>query len=285
MGNMLKQHYTTACLAATAIALAACTQEADDNTTRLPEGKYPMTFTAIAPSPLSATPTTRVADADDGSITGSSWNDGDRICVTVKALSDNYTAHTSCTLKADGTATSYDPTIYWHSTGAHSVTAWYANISSNHTSDTAIDISDQSNGLAYVLKSEPAVHTFYNGKSMITLHFTHQLAKVRVLLTDNDGNAINPAAAAVEIRQCHTSCDINEGDITPIGNAYGNVRMMRPTAIGDYFEANVIPDADGMSRQMHAMNVEVNGKKTTASLTQAVRFEKGKVYTFTIRVK
>lgn len=282
---MLSQHHISTCIAATAFALAACTQEYVDNTARLPGGKYPMTFAAIVQQPLSATPHTRVADTDIGSAIGCSWSEGDKIMVTVSALADGYTARSSCTLKADGSVASYDPQIYWQSMGAHSVTAWYANISDDHTSNNAIDISDQSNGLAYVLRSEPTTHTYYDNKSTIALRFTHQLAKVRVLLVDEAGNAISTSTAAVEIRQCYTACNISDGNITPVGKASGNVKMMHPTDIGGYFEANVIPDDNGMSRQKHAMNVEVNGKKTTASLAQAVTFEKGKIYTFTIMVK
>lgn len=285
MGNMLSQYNRIVCLVATAIALAACTQDTDNINTHLSDCKYPMTFTTVVQQPLSATTPTRVADADEGAAIGCSWSEGDKISVTVNALSDNFSAHTSCTLRADGSVASYDPQIFWHTTGPHSVTAWYSNISDSHTSDNAIDISDQSKGLAYVLKSEPTTHTYYNERSTIALRFTHQLAKVRVLLTDDGGNAIDPSTATVEIRQCYTACAISDGDITPTGNADGNVKMMPPSYAGGYFEANVIPDADGTIRQTHAMNFISSRKNTTINLAQPVRFEKGKVYTFTIRVK
>ena len=105
------------------------------------------------------------------------------------------TVRAACTLNADKTLTT-DQQLYWTSTDPTTVTAWY---STNET----VDLSDQSNGLVYVLKAT-AENATYDNK--ITLGFKHQLAKVRVVLNGTQASL----AQSVEVYGC-TTCTNNEG--------------------------------------------------------------------------
>lgn len=242
-----------------------------------------MTFTAARLPTVDEPAPTRVADGTDGS----TWTDGDRISVVATSLSDGNTASTLCTLRADGSVASYTRQMYWTTTGLYRITAWYANISDCRTTGNAIDLSDQSGGLAYVLKADTtATYAFSNSRNGdIQLSFVHQLARVRVRLTDDADNAIPPANAEVWIRNCHTQCTISNGDVIPSGRANNDIRMMRPRESGGYFEANVIPDAEGTNRMAYALAVEVGGKPSTVHLARPVAFAKGKAYTITVKVR
>lgn len=272
---------------AMATLAVACTHEEPRGSEAAADvSRRPMTFTAAGPQPMAGPTPTRVAD-NSGDGAGSTWTDGDRIRIVATSLSDGNTASTLCTLRADGSVAGYTRQMYWTTTGLYRITAWYANISDNRTTDSAIDLSDQSRGLAYVLKADTTVaYAFSNSRNGdIQLSFAHQLARVRVRLTSNAGGAIPTANADVWIRNCHTLCTISDGDVIPAGSASNNIRMRRPQEPDGCFEANVMPDAGETSRRAYALAVEVDGKPTAVHLAQPVAFARGKTYTITIRME
>ena len=106
--------------------------------------------------------------------------------------------------------------------------AWYP-------TDETVNLSDQSNGLVYVLKAT-AENATYNNE--ITLGFKHQLAKVRVVLNGTQA----ALAQSVEVYG-YTTCTNNEG-VPVIDNAQQGWLKMKHTTYTDgtaCWEANVTP--------------------------------------------
>ena len=110
-----------------AFVLAACTQdEPTEQGTALPEGEYPLVFTAVQLPPTELQ--TRVAD--EGNTT--EWEDGDEIVVSMGGKQAIYTYK--------GGTWSSDSPLYWENTTQQTVTAWYP-------VDETIDFTHQDQGL------------------------------------------------------------------------------------------------------------------------------------------
>lgn len=147
--------------------------------TELPPGKYPLEISSVTmsvesseePWGASHAPQTRVAENPDGN--SSKWEDGDKIHVLINGggFADEELV---CTLDADGQVKEYSKTLYWKDTSPATYTAWY----DTAAQDGKVDLSDQSNKLAYVLTCEGDAG--YN--TQMDLNFTHVLAKVRVIV-------------------------------------------------------------------------------------------------------
>lgn len=269
-----------ACGTAAILLNSSCTEGEDSNSHM--EGKLPITLTAVQLQPVGSPPYTRVTET----ATESKWSDNDKIHVVVQSLSNGNKAETDCTLKADGSVGLYSPQLFWQATGLYDIYAWYSNIDGRQTSDNTVDIQDQSEGVAYVMKAETVRHAYYQGNSgNIMLTFVHQLAKVRVRLTAKNGSTTSLANARVSLRGCYTSCTVNRGTVIPSGKADGYINMMPPATESGYFEANVIPDGHNTTRQTYALEITAGGKTKAADLDSPVTLEAGKVYTFNITVE
>ena len=169
-----------------AIALTACTQdELAEQGTALPEGAYPLVFTAVQLPPTELQ--TRVAD--EGNTT--EWEDNDQIVVSMGGKQAIYTYK--------GGTWSSDSPLYWENTTQQTVTAWYP-------VDETIDFTHQDQGLAYLMKGECEGEVPFNTTANLT--FTHQLAKVRVLLDGEKANEV----ADVTVRSYPQSTN-NEGEL------------------------------------------------------------------------
>ncbi len=161
--------------------LASCSQDELANTQGepLPEGKYPLEIASVSlsaevtdePWGANHAPQTRVAENPDGN--SSKWEYGDKIHVLINGggFADEELV---CTLDADGQVKEYSKTLYWKDTSPATYTAWY----DTADQDGKVDLSDQSNKLAYVLTCEGDAG--YN--TQMDLNFTHVLAKVRVIV-------------------------------------------------------------------------------------------------------
>ena len=156
------------------LLLAACTQdEPGGQGNELPYGEYPLQISGVtldvesSAEPWSAEgPQTRVTeDNTDGKSSVWEWNGSEMIGVRLGNETATYTLNAGKNLITDRQ-------LYWTSTAPTTVTAWYP-------TDETVNLSDQSNGLVYVLKAT-AENATYNNE--ITLGFKHQLAKVRVVL-------------------------------------------------------------------------------------------------------
>ena len=210
-----------------ALLLSACSQdELAENSTALPEGEYPLQIGSVTlTAEVSEQPWTRVAESTDGM--SSVWADGDRIGVRI---GDNEeTGIYVMNVDAEGWVVGVTPEkpVYWKDKQPATITAWYP-------LNEELDFTHQNQGLTYLLKATG------NGNyqsTPINLNFTHQLAKVRVVLNGTQASL----AQSVEVYG-YTTCTNNEG--TPIaGSTQGWLKMKHTTYTDgtECWEANVVP--------------------------------------------
>ena len=233
------------------LALASCTQdELTDSTNTLPEGMYPLEITSATLSVESSEqPWTRVSENTDRNSSTWDWDGTEQIGVQ---LGGNTTVYT---LNANKTLTSETP-LYWENTQTATIDAWYP------ATDGTLDLSDQNEELAYVLKGLGTG----NYQSAVTLNFTHALAKVRIKLTGSD------AVKVTDVKlESYTNCSHTKG--TVVGSNVGNISMLKVD--GATWEANVVPGYE-------IKTIEVNG--AAASLAQTVTPAAGSYHQITLTV-
>ena len=214
--------------AAALLLLAACTQdEPGGQGNELPYGEYPLQIGGVtldvesSAEPWSAEgPQTRVAENENGTGSVWEWNGAETIHVQLGDETAGYTLNAGQNLIADRQ-------LYWTSKDPTTVTAWYP-------TDETVDLSDQSEGLAYMLKAEVPGATYDN---KITLGFKHQLAKVRVVLNGTQASL----AQSVEVYG-YTTCTNNEGAPVTDNAQQGWLKMKKQTyGNTECWEANVVP--------------------------------------------
>ncbi|EIY66571.1 Fimbrillin-like protein [Bacteroides ovatus CL03T12C18] len=254
-----------------ALTLASCSQdELAEQGTSLPDGMYPMTFTAVQAMPES-TPQTRVSESANG--VNSKWDGGEVIKVTVSGTGNDM--ETDCTLDGSGNITDYNPQLYWQNTNDATVNAWYSNIAGHSTvTENTVSLADQSSGLAYVLKTEETKAKYTD--QYIELKFSHQLAKIRMKLEKGSyqGDLNN---VTVKVKG-YTSCTVKNGEVSE-GSGEDYITMHKN---GDWYEANLVP---GTLKASEAFDINADGKNTKANLQNEILLEKGNVYEITINVE
>lgn len=229
---MKKRHSIQILLAVAAIffAATACTQDELTDDTRLPEGQYPLQIAAVTLSveggeaqPWGA-PQTRVSENGDG--TGSKWDGGEKIDVQIEGNTETATY----IVQANGTVSS-DAPLYWSDRNTHTVTAWYS------ATDGTLDLSDQTNGLAYLLHGTGTG----NYEKPVELIFTHSLAKVRV----TPSNDIAKGEVTSLKLYTYTQCTHNQGnDVQGTQEGWIEMKKCEYTENGNAitcWEANVVP--------------------------------------------
>ncbi|WP_075557787.1 fimbrillin family protein [Parabacteroides timonensis] len=263
----MKRNYllATISLLAAALLVGGCSQEETTVTdgTTLPEGMYPLTFTAVQTGDGLAT---RVEENDNGM--SSRWSEGDKIKVRIGEGEEG-----TYMLNANGEATAEEP-CYWQNTNEATINAWYSNITGQSTTDKTVSLADQSNGLAYVLKVEQGVTAKYNDEN-IPLPFKHQLAKVRVKLEGNEENWVDRI-----IIKGYTSCSITEGTVGGSNGAEGDITMKKVDSSGEYWEACLVP-------QMNVSDIElikINGLRKI-NVSGISSFVAGEAYTITAKLE
>ena len=244
------------------LLFTACSQdELAEQGNTLPDGEYPLQIGSVtldvesSAEPCSEErPQTRVAENDNG--TGSVWQwDGSEM-IGVRLGNET----TTYTLNADKTLTT-DQQLYWTSAAPATVTAWYP-------TDESVDLSDQSEGLAYMVPGAT-----YNNE--IALDFKHQLAKVRVVLNGTQASL----AQSVEVYGC-TTCTNNEG--APIaGDTQGWLKMKHTTYTDgtECWEANVVPATITLDNF-----VRINGQTATVNDGFPTTLDASTMYTLNLTV-
>lgn len=230
--------------------------------TELPEGKYPLTFTAVQAAP-EGTPQTRVSEHTDGM--SSHWDGGEVIKVQIAGGKAG-----TYTLDESGNATAQTP-CYWQNPNNATINAWYSNISGQATennADKTVNLSNQSKGLAYVLKA--TVNDVNYNSQNIELQFHHQLAKVRVKPKGDKANDVT----GVQVNN-YTSCTVTNGNVS--GGSTGYIPMRKN---GEYYEANLVPMKSITADDFIRLNNE-----TQASISGISKLEAGNVYTIEIDCK
>ena len=168
-----------------------------------------------------------------------------------------------------GTVEAVKP-VYWPSASEEqTIIAWY-----DASQSGMIDVSNQTDGLAYVIRAEQKAT--YNSGSPVSLQFSHQLAKVRVLL---DGTQV-AQAETVEVMG-YTSCTHTQGAVTA-GDTQNWFKMKRTTYDNDIecWEACVLPGNIDLTNF-----IRLNGTTVVNDLSGiSETLEGGKMYTIDLTV-
>lgn len=171
-------------------------------------------------------PWTRVAENEDGM--GSHWTGGEEFYVKFEG-SDEVGIY-KITDAATGAVKDVKP-IYWKSTQPAKIIAWYANPQPNEANWMYFDDQDR-DGLAYLLRAEKTVAY---GDAPISLQFTHQFAKLRVV---TKGTA---EVGQIIARDAHTWCLVQDGEITRSLGSHSYMYKTEYEGIGPCWEINVAP--------------------------------------------
>lgn len=241
------------------LSLAACTQdELADGGNTLPEGKYPLEIASVtmdvthSQQPWNA-PQTRVSENSDGM--SSHWEGGETIHVKLGNQETTYEV-----TDANGSLNLTGEQLYW-TKRTDNVTAWYP-------ANGEILLNNQQGGnLAYVLQATENNAPFDRS---VTLNFSHQLAKIRVLLAGDKAKEVKN----VSIESC-TSCTNTNGTVSFDKTSTGEIAMYKVNE--NTYEANVVPEKI-------IEKFKVNGGEWIALSTTVIP-EKGKWHKITIDVK
>ena len=243
-----------------ALLLSACSQdELAEQSTTLPEGEYPLQIGGVSISAeASEQPWTRMTESTDGQ--SSQWQLGDEFQVKF----NDYEEVGTYRIADDGATVEAVTPIYWKNTAQNgNITAWYT--SPSPSVDGTIDLSDQTNGLAYVLQAK-ATATL---GSTTSLPFTHQLAKIRVVLSGTQFGKVEK----VEVHN-YTSCThTQDGSVT--GSTEGWITMHKVNATT--YEANVVP-VSAIPNDF----IRINGQQATVS--NITTLTQGAVHTINLTV-
>lgn len=179
-------------LVAVLLATSCSHDELEIQGSNLPMGEYPLMFTASVEGVQS-----RAAGKDE-------WADDDAIGVRIGENGEPG----QYKLTQDGDIQEAVKPLYWQNTSSSTVTAWYPceeqkNVNITNQSESYSDFDY----LAAIAKNQ-------NYKSLVSLDFKHQMAKVRYKLEKGDGvSDIDLASATVSIHG-YTIASFVEGSLT-----------------------------------------------------------------------
>ena len=297
MNRKMKKLSISLCIAClTGIMAAGCTEETDSDK-RLPDGKYPMTFTAA----VDGLTVTRAGTADG------EWTTTDRIAVQV---SDEIKIYAPSNNGNNVTLTSDDP-FYWQSKDeTKTIRAWYCGDSSTASGGintggvpTSWSVQpDQNEGEGYqqsdFLYAAPKDISF--GSTDKSLAFTHQTARVVINIknaeaaTDADvissvviGNEKNLALSGKYTAPTRVNVTTGTWDIS--GGTMGTITPKDITASGSSdilktYAALVIPQNMSEQKFIAVSLRDGNTYYYTPQSTDA-DLKSGTQYTYNITVK
>lgn len=244
-----------------ALLLSACSQdEPTENSTALPEGEYPLQIGSVTlTAEVSEQPWTRVSENPTDGMS-SEFKAGDAIGVSLYGKTATYTY--------DGNTWTSEAPLYWKDKQPATVTAWYP-------VDEEIDFTQQDEGLTYLLKAD-GVEAGFDKPANLT--FSHQLAKVRVVLEGTKATEVQQVYVRSYPKATH-----NQGtNVTKEGDAA--YYPMRKAIYGgeNYWEANLL---DGHLEAANTFRVSKDGKNfVQVKLTENVNIDPGYVHTININV-
>lgn len=248
-----------------ALLLSACSQdELAEQGTTLPEGEYPLQIGGVSiTAEAGEQPWTRVTENNTDGMS-SVWQNGDKIGVRIGDSEE--TGIYVVNVDENGTVTSITPDkpVYWTNTQPATVTAWYP------ATNGAVSLEYQDDeGLSYVLHGTGTG----NHQTPVTLNFTHQLAKVRVITR---GTA---DVSGFEVFAPY-NCYVEEGEIISAPSSPTDRIPMRQSAyedIGTCWEANAVP-GELPRYEVHCRN----GYSGVYALPSPMTLEAGKLHTITL---
>lgn len=246
-----------------ALLLSACSQdELAENSTTLPEGEYPLQIGSVSlTAEVSEQPWTRVSENQANGMS-SEFKAGDAIGVSLNGETATYTY--------DGTAWTSEAPLYWKDKNYATVSAWYP-------VDETIDFTHQDKGLTYLLKAD-GVEAGFDKPANLT--FTHQLAKVRVVLEGDKANEVQTVTVRSSLRSIN--------DHGTLGAATGGDPIYVPMMEAIYneqrcWEANLRPGYLEADNTFEVAKAE--GDPVRVTLDNNVTIKAGQVHTITIGVE
>lgn len=270
-----------------ALLAASCSDLTDDGDgTALPDGKYPMTFTAQVDGLTQTRATTT------GGTT--SWQTGDLVAISM----DGGTSHkqykinnaTSGAMSPDGDANA----LYWQkSNETKTLAAWYP-VSCTIGSSTGsgdVNITNQNSGfgaLENILHAPATDYTFSSNPTAFT--FRHALAKVKVTLQKGDGIEDSDLSSATVTFTGYTTGTLGYGGMTGSGSN-GSIFSKKETPVGGgaaTYTALVIPQ-QMQNKQFIKVTLGTGDAARDYYYTPTgendANLEAGKQYSYTITVK
>lgn len=273
-------------LAACCLALlAASCSDVTDEDNRLPDGKYPMTFTAAVDG-LTATRATTDADGK------TSWQENDLVAISMDGGANHkeykISDAGSGAMSPDGDAN----TLYW-SKRQETLAAWHpvsCTIGSN-TGSGDVDIIDQGSGFGTLenMLYAPAKDYTYSSGGSVAFTFRHALAKVKVTLKKGDGIEDSDLSGASVTFTGYTAGALGYNGMTGSGDGNGDISPKTETPGGaTTYTALVIPQQMQDEKFIKVTIGEGDAARdyfyTPTNGTDA-NLEAGKQYNYTITVK
>ena len=243
----------------TCLMAASCSDGTDDGTT-LPDGKYPMTFTASVGG-LTATRATP----------DNSWAGGEEVAIQIGSEVKKYTAANdgSLTIAENGTP------FYWQTTSDITVNAWYPYSTTKPTVAELRVKANQSEGNNYqssdYLEAVDATVTFNTPAALI---FKHRTAKVVVTLKAGEGVTDVANAAVTFVNQ--TGVDGGGTEVTPKNETIDGVTT---------YTALVIPQQMKDKKFIAVTLTNGNTYYYTPAQDNDANLQSGRQHTYDITVK
>lgn len=208
----------------------------------------------------------------------SAWENGDEITVQI-GDDDTSTGTYSVDVDANGNVTGLTTktALYWKNKTAQKVKGWYP-------ADITNDISLKNQGvngagLAYALYAETVNTVDYQTLTPIELPFSHQLAKVRVVLEGSGKDEVKEVKVLT-----YPACKFTPNATTIITGSgtpqYIPMKKMTYDNGMTYWEANVVPD---FILKDDAFQLVVDGNPVKCSITQ-VTPQAGQLHIITLTV-
>ena len=267
-----------------ACLMAASCSDVTDDGTALPDGKYPMTFTASVDGLSAPDPASRATTDANGK---TSWQGNDPVAIS----RDGGASHKAYKISDAGTgAMVADGEILYWSKRQETLAAWHpVSCTVGNGGGSEVSITDQSSGfgtLENILHAPAQEYTYSNGGS-VAFVFRHALAKVKVALKKGEGMTDDDLSSATVRLTGYTAGTLGYGGMTGSEGSNGEITPKAETPAGGgaaTYTALVIP------QQMQGkkfIKVSAGGYDyfyTPTGSTDA-NLEAGKQYTYTITVK
>lgn len=248
------------------LLLAGCSKEEEAGDT-LPEGKYPMTFTATVDGLTVEKAATRAGK--------DTWTEGDLVAISTDKASTSKTYKITDASTGEMQPNAEDEVLYWQCSKSQSIRAWYP-----ATAVTNADISNQSGGYASFdyLTSDGT----YDFASSVSLTFNHQMAKVKCTLSIGEGiTEENLSSATVKIYG-YTKANFTNGTLTGTDNGW-----ITPLS-GTISEALVVPQqmqGKQFIKVTVGTGVAARDYYYTPTNSNDANLQAGKQHNYTITVK
>jgi hypothetical protein len=271
-----------------ACLMAASCSDVTDDGTALPDGKYPMTFTASVDGLSVPNPASRATTDVNGQTT---WQENDPIAISI----DGGANHKVYKISDAGTGAMIPDgeTLYW-SKQQENLAAWYpVNYIIGNGGDSEVSITNQRSGfgtLENILHAPSQDYTYSSGGS-VAFTFRHALAKVKVALKKGDGIEESDLSNATVRLTGYTAGSLGYGGMTGSEGSNGEITPKTETPADGgaaTYTALVIPQ-QMQGKKFIKVTITMNGVErdyyyTPAGSTDA-NLEGGKQYAYTITVK